>query len=250
MRGVPRARGWLPRRRLRGPRGLSAAVSIIVLVICATFASRQARRKEEGGGGFPAPAARGEIVERGRVARVQDGDTVRLADGRTVRYLGIDAPEEDEPLHREARALNERLVGGREVELRRGGAATSDRYGRLLAAVHVRTSGGEDILVQRVLLREGLASVYIVDARSLRPDLLQDLLSAQEEAIAGQKGIWRGILERFRTREEPLVSTRLRIHRPSCAEIQDVRPRPVKSLEEELRRGKSLCRACRPLRGN
>jgi micrococcal nuclease len=250
VRGVPRARGWLPRGRLRGPRGLSAAVVIIGAVLCAALASHQARRKGEGGGGVGARAGGGgEALEPGRVARVDDGDTIRLADGRVVRYLGIDAPEEDEPYHGEAKARNESLVGGREVELRRGGPETSDRYGRVLALVHFREAGGRDVCVQRALLLEGLASVYVRDAKSLHPDVLQDLLGAQEPALAGQRGLWRDILERFRTRKEPLVSTRFRIHRSGCAETQEARPRPVESLEEELRRGKSLCRTCRPLRG-
>ena len=46
------------------------------------------------------------------VKRVIDGDTVELFNGTVLRYVGITAPEEDEPFAEEATKLNQELVEG------------------------------------------------------------------------------------------------------------------------------------------
>jgi micrococcal nuclease len=91
-----------------------------------------------GDGGRDASTARGHVI------RVVDGDTVKVRVGaatETVRYIGIDTPESVKPgtpvqcYAHAASAANQRLVGGRDVELRVG-AEPRDRYGRLLAYVY------------------------------------------------------------------------------------------------------------------
>jgi endonuclease YncB( thermonuclease family) len=182
------------------------------------------------------------------VARADDGDTITLADGTQVRYLGIDTPEAGEPLSREALAENRRLVEGRVVRLARGGPEERDRHGRLLALVLARAAGkgDEDVLVNAALVRSGLGWVYIAgpDAVDRRP--LGILLDAQREALRERKGVWGLWLGGGRIREGELAATRLRIHRRDCEAIRGAAPRPVPSLEGELRAGKSFCRSCRP----
>lgn len=178
-----------------------------------------------------------------KVAHVDDGDTIRLDDGRQVRYLGIDAPERGEPLFAEACTENRRLVGGREVDLSQGGPEKTDRYGRLLAIVEVRGQGN----VNAALVRAGLASVYITGPKAIAEPVLSRLLEAQVGAISEQKGVWALRLTRAARPNEPLVSTRFRIHRASCGEIRSRSPPAVQSLETEFRLGKSLCRSCKPL---
>ena len=123
-------------------------------------------------------------AETARVARVYDGDTVLLEDGRKVRYLGINAPESQEPLSRKAKGRNEELVLRKvvrlEYEQERG-----DRYGRLLAWVHV----GDDV-VNLQLLREGLAHAFIIPPNGIRT---LEILQAQEGAREKRLGIWRHI---------------------------------------------------------
>src|SRR5688572_21511890 len=57
------------------------------------------------------------LVERARVARVVDGDSVRLAGGEDLRLIGIDCPERDEPFHDEATRLAREMLEGKEVAL-------------------------------------------------------------------------------------------------------------------------------------
>jgi endonuclease YncB( thermonuclease family) len=185
-----------------------------------------------------------------QVERIEDGDTIRLADGAVVRYLGIDTPERDEPLHAESVALNRELVGGRQVTLDWGGPEESDRYGRLLAVVRVAGGSPAEAEAEPVnvrLVRAGLASVYVAGPESLDPGYLESLLAAQRQAIDARRGLWRRWLAPRPAAAEPLIATRFRIHRRSCRDLQNARPRAVTSLEEELRQGRSPCRGCKPL---
>lgn len=115
-----------------------------------------------------------------RVRRVLDGDSVLLADGNQLRYLGINAPEAGEPFSENARALNRRLVEGKQVKLVRD-RKRRDGYGRLLAYVYVR-----DRFVNADLLRAGLAHLMIFEP--LREE--QALATAQHEARTQRRGIW------------------------------------------------------------
>jgi endonuclease YncB( thermonuclease family) len=137
--------------------------------------------------GTAPPVSAPETQEIAVVAHVVDGDTVRLQDGRRVRYVGIDAPEmEDpfgqaEPLAEEATRANRRRVAGRRVQLERD-TSEHDRFGRILRHVLVN---GQCVGVD--LVRAGLAR-----ALPLYPDLgrADEILVAEQEARAARRGIW------------------------------------------------------------
>ncbi len=116
-----------------------------------------------------------------RVQQVFDGDTVLLEDGRKVRYLGINAPERQEPYYSKAKRFNESLVSNREIRLEFD-QEKSDSYGRLLAYVYVG-----DQLVNARLVQEGLAHAFFIG-----PDRRHNalLLETQEKAKRRKVGIW------------------------------------------------------------
>jgi micrococcal nuclease len=127
---------------------------------------------------------------RAEVLRVVDGDTIEASvDGQVedVRYIGVDTPESvtpGEPVEcfgRRAGALNERLVGGREVTLRFD-RELRDRYGRLLAYVYVGPR-----LVNAELVRRGYARTL-----TIAPNDSRAALFARLERDAGQagRGLW------------------------------------------------------------
>ena len=130
--------------------------------------------------GFFLTSSAGE-AETALVAKVSDGDTILLKDGRQVRYLGINAPERDQPFHQKARELNRALTTGKPVRLEFD-QEREDRYGRLLAHVYA----GQEMVNAR-LLREGLAHLYLIP-----PNLMhaQGFLRLQEEAKAKGAGLW------------------------------------------------------------
>jgi len=131
-----------------------------------------------------APAAAGNPAtapESVRVKQVYDGDTVLLEDGRKVRYLGINAPEYQEPYFLKAKRFNESLVLNREIRLEYD-QERADAYGRLLAYVYVGNQ-----LVNARIVREGLAHAFFIGS-SRNHDAL--LLETQEQARRQRAGIW------------------------------------------------------------
>jgi micrococcal nuclease len=124
--------------------------------------------------------------ERGRVARVADGDTLRLADGRRVRLVQVDAPEPRTECWGEqaARALVELVPPGAAVTLERDPSLDDrDRFGRLLR--YVRRDGR---LVNAALVERGAAAPYFF--RGERGRHADELLDAAESARAAGRGLW------------------------------------------------------------
>lgn len=125
-----------------------------------------------------APVTADELV---RVKLVSDGDSIILEDGRRVRYLGINAPEFQEPFYLKAKRFNESLVLGQKVRLEFG-QERGDTYGRVLAYVYVG-----DVMVNARLVQEGLAHAFFIG-----PDRKHNamLLRFQAEAKQRKVGIW------------------------------------------------------------
>jgi endonuclease YncB( thermonuclease family) len=166
------------RRRRRAP--LLAALAGLLLLAAAAWADRRGLLLYTGddvarydGGSF-------------MVARVVDGDTLDLAvpDGawRTtrVRLWGVDTPElarpeegrPAEPRADEARRRSAELAEGERVRLELEPSRVRDRYGRLLAFVHLP----DGTLLNEHLLSEGLAEAddRWPHRRVERFDLLED----------------------------------------------------------------------------
>ena len=95
------------------------------------------------------------------MVRIADAETIVMDDGAEVRLIGALAPRSTSPgaaewpPERAAREALERLLLGRNVELKFGGRR-SDRYGRLLAQVFV-SDGPDKVWVQGRLLEQGLS---------------------------------------------------------------------------------------------
>jgi endonuclease YncB( thermonuclease family) len=126
--------------------------------------------------------------ERGRVARVTDGDTLRLADGRRIRLVQVDAPEPRTECWGEqaTRALAELAPPGGAVTLERDPRLDDrDRFGRLLR--YVRRDGR---LVNADLVERGAAAPYFF--RGERGRHADELLEAAQSAFAADRGLWGG----------------------------------------------------------
>ncbi len=125
------------------------------------------------------------------VLRVADAETVVVDDGSEVRLIGALAPRSPGPAstdwlpEREAREALERLVVGRNIELKFAGRR-SDRYGRQLGHLFV-ANGSETVWVQGYLLSQGLARAYALDGNSV---CLADMLKLELEAREKGRGIW------------------------------------------------------------
>lgn len=127
--------------------------------------------------------------EEYRVIDVIDGDTVVINDAKNsrVRYLGIDTPEialqdsPGDPMSKEAWDYNAGLVQGKKVRLELD-EEKYDVYGRILAYVYV-----DELLVNQELLKEGLATVLIIEPNNKHSEIIYDAVG---EARRKNKGIW------------------------------------------------------------
>jgi micrococcal nuclease len=132
--------------------------------------------------------------EAATVASIEDGETLLLTDGREVRLLGVKAPsaplgwkgEDPWPFVAESKAALERQASSAEIELRFD-ERREDRHGHVLAQVYVMRDGAR-VWLQEELVKEGVARVYsFADARAC----VAELLSAETEARAARRGLWR-----------------------------------------------------------
>lgn len=124
--------------------------------------------------------------EAGRVASVQDGDTLTLDSGLKTHLAGIEAPHRGWPLAAEARAALEKAALGRAAELRYGGERRLSS-GAALAQVFVTSEGGRTIWLQEALVRDGYAFVHTRKSNSARA---ARLLALEAEARRDRRGIW------------------------------------------------------------
>ena len=125
----------------------------------------------------------GEDFRLFSVSRVVDGDTIELSGGEKVRFLEINTPEKGMKYYDEAKSLTSDYVVngvylGKDVEL-------EDKYDRLLRYVFTK-----DSFVNAELLREGLATVFIVGNDTKYADLMKCL---EAEAKANKRGIWSSV---------------------------------------------------------
>ncbi|MGI8657591.1 MAG: thermonuclease family protein [Candidatus Limnocylindria bacterium] len=170
---------------------------ILVLVLAAGLVAVVAL--SQGGSAPPGPAASGGPrgdVDRGRVVRIADGDTVTVEIGgirERVRYVGIDAPEvANQESGRTAECgadaateANRELVEGAELVLERD-ATDRDRFGRLLRHPWIQRDGAW------IYVSEALVVAGAVEARTFEPDTLHDARLDRAERVArgAGTGIW------------------------------------------------------------
>lgn len=190
--------------------------------------------------------ARSAPPQAALVVQVVDGDTLVLAGGTRVRLLGIDAPEMERDgrpadfLAHQAKAALAEMALERTVSLSYD-RLRYDHYGRLLAYLRLP----DHTLLNAELVRLGMARVYLI-----APNLLyqKDLLTAQQEAIEAERGVWKQLLKQ----DEPeYLGNRntLRLHRPKCplaAKMAKANQVRFTSLKNAYLQGYSPCRSCKP----
>jgi len=115
----------------------------------------------------------GTPLATGAVSAVRDGRTLMLTDGREIRLAGIEAPTDGAGLRA--------LTAGQTLRIDR---VSDDRYGRIVAFVHV---GDSTELLQMVLLAAGRARV---SARPAGKACASALLGAERTARAARLGLW------------------------------------------------------------
>jgi endonuclease YncB( thermonuclease family) len=130
--------------------------------------------------------------EKGRIARVSDGDVLALDTGQRVRLVEIEAPQpgfdgrEDQPFAVEARAMLSTAGLGRNARLFYGGLSR-DRYDRALAHVIAADETGRDVWLNGYMVRQGGARVRTFPDNARRA---RALLKFEDEARKAKRGLW------------------------------------------------------------
>lgn len=177
-----------------------------------------------------------------RAIEVLDGDTFRASNGETIRLLGIDTPEAGEPGYDEATVFLADLLDTNELRLEFD-YRKRDKYNRLLA--YVFTEGN---FVNRELIKNGLASVYIFPASMRNFDYRQEFIEDQIFARQNKLGIWS--LPDPQPENLYIGNTRsFRFHRPDCRSTVNLKSEywlELNNREDFLDLGYSPCRNCNP----
>jgi micrococcal nuclease len=126
----------------------------------------------------------GTLRESALVVGVVDGDTIEVQIGDQtvrVRYLGVDSPEQDQPMYQEALAYNQSLVLNKTVTLVKD-TSEVDQFNRLLRYVVAA-----DTFVNQALVEMGYAkaSAYAPDTACVGA-----FEAAQRQAQTVNVGLW------------------------------------------------------------
>lgn len=159
-------------------------ILVIALTLLSVVATGCVATDETSNAGSTTENLQPEVYIEAQVVKVIDGDTIDVTinnETHRVRYIGIDAPELDQPFGEEALLKNRELVEGKTVKLEKD-VSDTDQYGRLLRYVYVN-----DLLVNGELVRLGYA-----EAVEYPPDTkYQELFDTiQADAKKSERGIW------------------------------------------------------------
>ncbi|WP_017549213.1 thermonuclease family protein [Salinicoccus carnicancri] len=182
------------KKKTLGKKKLTIPAIILLLIVTVTVSlvmeeDPDASRSEPEISGNEEPHGRVQVT----VDEFIDGDTTRFnyeGASQIFRYLMIDTPEtrhsrhKEEPFAREAaERARELLENAEKIEVEFDSGPAADDYGRYLVYVYA-----DDEMINKVLVREGLAEVkYVNPPNDTHADLLYE---AQEEAQSENLGIW------------------------------------------------------------
>lgn len=151
---------------------------------------QQSKTDDQNNNSIQAPNTHAELVkiEKAKVAKVIDGDSILLANGRQVRYIGINSPEfsgrysTPQCFAKEAYKYNHDLLEGKEVELVRDNS-DKDKYGRLLRYVYIK-----GMFVNDLMLKNGLARIENIPPDTKYYPLF---LESERQARENNLGLWK-----------------------------------------------------------
>jgi len=172
-----------------GTRRAAALALVLLLVVGCTPRERAGRERLAPSEGAGSGRSRSVRLANDRCIRVIDGDTIHTARHGAIRFIGINAPEYDQPLYREAREAVARRVGEQEVRLEICPIQPKDKYGRWRAVVYFR-QGEKWVNLNRLVVREGWARIDDFQPCHVRAS--QEWRADEEEAQHAGRGIWAG----------------------------------------------------------
>lgn len=133
------------------------------------------------------------ILQQSLVIEVIDGDTIKTQN-ETIRLLDINTPEKGEKCYEEAKERLEELVLGKEVWLERD-KEDYDQYNRKLRYIFFyenKNPSSHESHVNLMLLREGLAKLYIVGTNTKYQTIFREEFEKVSSGCLFTKGEYTG----------------------------------------------------------
>lgn len=156
-------------------------VAVIVILLLKAGASRTA----------PPQEGRATELQRVKVRRVVDGDTVIVFDSwneSRIRLDAIDCPEGEQPWGSTAKAGLIKLIGGRHVHIETHGV---DKHGRKLATIYLQQDrGSEWVNVNERMVMLGHAWVMRQHYNHLPRNRQRQLNKLERWAKSKRVGLW------------------------------------------------------------
>lgn len=131
------------------------------------------------------------FLEKIKIGRIVDGDTVILDDTRRIRLFGIDAPEtypKEQKYGQIATDFLHLLLRGnvnKEILMQSKG---EDKYGRTIGIIYIVDSDGNKNDIGIIMLQAGLAWAYNKYLEKESEE--KDYLKAEKEAKTTKRHIW------------------------------------------------------------
>ncbi|MCX5898710.1 MAG: thermonuclease family protein [Proteobacteria bacterium] len=174
------------------------------------------------------------------VKKVLSGELIKLSGEEKVRYIGVDAPGEENFFFEESRQANKKLVDRKQITIEYD-VRRKDGNGDLLGYVYAG-----DVFVNVQLLKNGFGIAYIVPPNQKYADLF---ISLQKEARKKRRGIW--AFEDPNDEAYYIASKGSRkFHRPNCRfarELSFDKRVIFRTKDEALSKGYSQDWRCNPL---
>lgn len=123
-----------------------------------------------------------ENLEKARVTKIIDGDTIIVEGGRHIRLLGIDTDEKGYPCYIPAKKRLEELILNKEVYLERD-KEDKDQYGRYLRYVFIENNNTKENVNLR-MVKEGLAVARFYENEKYK----EEIMDAEKFAIENKIG--------------------------------------------------------------
>jgi endonuclease YncB( thermonuclease family) len=135
----------------------------------------------------PTDAPAKDNLQKAKVTRIIDGDTIEIDNSHKVRMIGIDTPETVDTKRtkgcfgKEASSFTKESLFGKDIFLEKD-VSDKDRYGRLLR--YIWTNG---TLFNEILVLQGYANTS-----TYQPDIKYQglLLAAESKARQEKAGLW------------------------------------------------------------
>ena len=147
-------------------------------------------------------------MEKVIFSKCSDGDTAHFiinGEEKKVRFLAIDTPEisSNDNYSKEASDYTcQSLKNAQEIYLEYdGNSDKEDKYGRILAFVHV-----DGVLLEKSLIEQGLARVYYIYGDYAHVDELREI---EKEAKSKKIGMWSNENESSLTNNEEDIITKI-----------------------------------------